>query len=194
MSIINSKPQLYTRQGLWSLFLMCVFPLHFWTLILVFRDLSWLIDRSNLWDAITVASYGMIFAFAESLLVFLIAMLLGFLVPKYWDQKHRIALLSSLILVTALWAMTSQLFVLLNITLPAWFINFFVQQSHPLRALYEVGLVLVTPTVLIPTYMILKSDKVLQVVLDFMDRITLLSVFYLLFDVIGLIIVVIRNV
>ncbi len=194
MTLINSKTQLYTRQGLWSLFLMCAFPFHFWTLILAFRDLSWLIDRSNLWDAISVASYGMIFAFAESLLVFLIAMLLGFLVSKYWDSRRRIALMSSLVLITALWAMASQLFALLSISLPIWLIIFFVQQSHPLRALYVVSLLLVAPTVLIPTYLILKSDKALQVVLGFIDRITLLAAFYLLFDAIGLIIVIIRNV
>ena len=67
----------YSRQGLWSLFLTCAFPLHFWTLILVFRDISWLTDRTNAWDAIGVASYGMIFAFTESVVIFLVAALLG---------------------------------------------------------------------------------------------------------------------
>ena len=194
MTLINSKTQLYTRQGLWSLFLMCAFPLHFWTLILAFRDLSWLIDRSNLWDAISVASYGMIFAFAESVLVFLIAIILGFLVSKYWDVQRRIALMSSLVLITALWAMVDQLFALLGISLPAWFIDFFAQQSHPLRALYVFSLLLVSLTVLPSTYLILKSDKALRVVQGFIERITLLTAFYLLFDVIGLVIVIMRNV
>ena len=90
--------------------------------------------------------------------------------------------------------MTNQLFALLNISLPIWFFNFFVQQSHPLRALYLISLFLVAFTILIPTYLILKSDKALQIVLDFIDRITFLAAFYLLFDVIGLIIVIIRNV
>jgi hypothetical protein len=194
MTIINPKTKLYTRQGLWSLFLMCAFPIHFWTLILAFRDFSWLIDRSNLWDAVGVASYGMIFAFAESLIVFLIAIILGLLVSKYWDPPHRTALLSSLVLITALWAMANQLFALLSISPPTGFLNFFVQQSHPLRALYVVSLLLVSTTILIPTYLILKSDKALQFVLDFIDRITFLAAFYLFFDVIGLIIVIIRNV
>ena len=194
MTLINSRPQLYTRQGLWSLFLMCVFPLHFWTLILAFRDLSWLIDRSNLWDAISVASYGMIFAFAESVLVFLIAILLGFLVSKYWDSQRRIALMSSLVLITALWAMIDQLFALLNISLPMGFLYFIAQQGHPLRVLYVVSLLLIIPTVLIPTYLILKFDRALQAVRSLIDRFTLLAAFYLLFDVVGLIIVIIRNV
>ena len=55
----------YTRQGLWTLFLMCALPLHIWTLILAFRDLPWLTDRTNAWDAFGVMSYGLIFALVE---------------------------------------------------------------------------------------------------------------------------------
>jgi len=194
MTLVKPNSPLYTKQGLWSLFLMCVLPLHFWTLILAFRDLSWLIDRSNLWDAITVASYGMVFAFVESMLIFLIAILLGFLVPKYWDYQHRTALLSILVIITALWAMVDQLFALLNVSLPGGLLYFIAQQGHPLRVLYIIALLLVAPTVLIPTYLILKSDKVFKMVRGLIDRFTLLAAFYLLFDVIGLIIVVIRNV
>ena len=62
--------QRYTRQGLWSLFLMCAFPLHAWTLILAFRDISWLTDRTNAWDAVGVTSYGLVFAFVESMVLF----------------------------------------------------------------------------------------------------------------------------
>ena len=194
MTLVKPNSPLYTKQGLWSLFLMCVLPLHFWTLILAFRDLSWLIDRSNLWDAITVASYGMVFAFVESMLIFLIAILLGFLVPKYWDYQHRTALLSILVIITALWAMVDQLFALLNVSLPGGLLYFIAQQGHPLRVLYIIALLLVAPTVLIPTYLILKSDKVFKMVRGLIGRFTLLAAFYLLFDVIGLIIVVIRNV
>jgi len=194
MTLVKPNSPLYTKQGLWSLFLMCVLPLHFWTLILAFRDLSWLIDRSNLWDAITVASYGMVFAFVESMLIFLIAILLGFLIPKYWDYQHRTALLSILVIITALWAMVDQLFALLNVSLPGGLLYFIAQQGHPLRVLYIIALLLVAPTVLIPTCLILKSDKVFKMVRGLIDRFTLLAAFYLLFDVIGLIIVVIRNV
>jgi len=44
------------------LFLISAFPLHVWTLLLAFRDFSWLTERTNLWDAIGVLSYGLIYA------------------------------------------------------------------------------------------------------------------------------------
>src|SRR5512141_1446140 len=70
----------YTRQGLWSLFLMCAFPLHVWALILAFRDVSWVTERTNSWDAVGVVAYGLLFTLVESVLVFGIMTLLGFLI------------------------------------------------------------------------------------------------------------------
>ena len=83
--MVNFITQRYSRQGLWFLFLISAFPIHFWTLILVFRDISWLTERTNAWDAIGVASYGMVFAFVESVVIFLVLALLGLLTPKQWE-------------------------------------------------------------------------------------------------------------
>ena len=193
MTLANSKSQTYSKQELLSLFLMCAFPLHFWTLILAFRDLSWLIERSNLWDAIGVASYGVIFAFAESVLVFLVAIVLGFLIPKHWQQQ-RIPLLSILVLITAMWSMAGQLYALLGMSFPIWFLDFIARQEHPVRVLYVISLLLVSITVLLPTYLILKSNKALRFVRELIERLTLLATLYLMFDVVGLVIVIIRNI
>jgi hypothetical protein len=193
MTLTDSKMKIYSRQELWLLFLMCSLPLHFWALILAFRDLSWLIERSNLWDAIGVASYGMIFAFAESVLVFLVALILGFLISKHWHQQ-RVALLIILVLITALWSMAGQLHALSGMSFPIWFLNFLVQQEHPVRVLYLLSLLLVSLTVLPPTYLILKSNKALRFVRELIDRLSLLAILYLLFDIVGLVIVIIRNI
>jgi hypothetical protein len=194
MTIVNSKYQFYSKEGLWSLFLMCAFPLHFWTLILAFRDLSWLIERSNFWDAISVAAYGMIFAFIESVVIFLIAALLGFLISKHWGHQQRVALMGILVLVTALWSMAGQVFALLGLTIPTWLGRFLFSSGHPLRYLYLICLFVIVPTVLLPTYVILKPTKALQSIREFIDRITLLATFYLSFDVIALVIVLVRNI
>ena len=97
---------------------MCALPLHAWTLILAFRDLSWLTDRTNAWDAVGVLCYGLLFAFLESVVVFLVASLLGFLTPPRWEPKRRIAVLSIVVLVMSLWAMVTQLFFLTNAQIP----------------------------------------------------------------------------
>lgn len=173
---------------------MCAFPLHAWTLILSFRDLSWLTDRTNAWDAVGVASYGLLFAFAESVVFFLIAALLGFLVACYWDTDRRISLLSILVLVLSLWAMVSQLYFLAGISVPDALIALIVHITHPVRVLYAIALAAVAPTMLVPAFLILRSDRALQFTRGLIERVSLLSMFYLFFDVAGLVIVVIRNI
>ncbi len=183
----------YSLQGLWSLFLMCALPLHAWTMILAFRDVSWVTDRTNAWDAVGVFSYGLVFALLESLFIFVLASLLGFLVSARWDPKWRVSLLSVLVLVLSLWAIVEQLFFLLEVHLPRFLIDLLVHSAHPLRTLYIGVIGLVGLTILIPVVLVLRSQKAVRFVQAVIDRLSLLAMFYLVFDAIGLVIVVIRN-
>jgi hypothetical protein len=184
----------YSRQGLWSLFLVCAFPLHLWTIILAFRDFSWVSERTNSWDAVGVLSYGLIFAFIESVTVFLVAILLGFLISKKWEENRRNVLLGSLVLITSLWAMVSYLFFVLNVSISGNTISFLAGLAHPLRFLYAVSLALVGLTVAIPTYFVLRSEQFFKGVQGLFERLSLLTMFYLFFDFVGLVIVIVRNV
>ena len=184
----------YSKQGLWSLFLVCAFPFHLWTIILAFRDFSWVTERTNSWDAVGVLSYGLIFAFIESVAVFLVTVLLGYLVSKKWSEDRRNALLGNLVMIASLWAMVSYLFFILEVSIPRQTIEFLVNLKHPLRFLYAISLILVGLTVTLPTYFILRSDKLLGFLKGLFERLSLLTLFYLFFDIVGLIIVIIRNV
>jgi len=192
--VVNFITQRYSRQDLWSLFLISAFPLHFWTLILVFRDISWLTERTNAWDAIGVASYGMVFAFVESVVIFLVLALLGLLTPKQWESNRRIAFLAFLILIISTWGIISQLLFLWNVFLPAQAIEFLRHSSHPLRIIYAVCLMVVTPTVLLPAYSFIRSKKAVTFMQNIIERLSLLTMLYLFFDVLGLIIIIIRNI
>ena len=186
--------QRYSKKELWSLFLICAFPLHLWTLIFAFRDISWLTERTNLWDAIGVVSYGMIFAFVESVVIFLVLALLGLILPAQWYSDRRIAFLSLLILLTSVWGMISQLLLVWSVPLPIQAIQFLRSSNHPLRMLYAACLVVVTPTILLPVYLFIKSKKSIAFMQDLIERLSLLATFYLFFDFVGLIIVMIRNI
>ena len=192
--MVNFITQRYSRQDLWSLFLISAFPLHFWTLILVFRDISWLTERTNAWDAIGVASYGMVFAFVESVVIFLVLALLGLLTPKQWESNRRIAFLAFLILIISAWGIISQLLFLWNVFLPAQAIEVLRHSSHPLRIIYAVCLMVVTPTVLLPAYSFIRSKKAVTFMQNIIERLSLLTMLYLFFDVLGLIIIIIRNI
>jgi hypothetical protein len=183
----------YSRSGLWLLFLTTAFPIHLWTIILVIRDFSWVAERTDAWDAVGVAAYGMVFAFVESVVVFIIIALLGLLLPKQWDERKRIAFLGMLVLIVALWAILGQLHFLLGINLPPGITRFLALSGHPLRWLYAGLLVLVSFTVIVPVYIFIRSEGVSGSIYNFLERLAVLSAIYLVFDVIGLIIVIIRN-
>ena len=191
--MVTSSPKWYSRQGLWSLFLVCAFPLHVWTILLAFRDFSWIAERTQAWDAIGVLAYALVFAFVESLVVFLAAILLGLLLPRRWEEGKRIALLSILVLATAFWAMLGQLYFLWNLSPPTPAIQFLSQSDHPLRILYAAVLVLVVPTVLVPSYLVVRSESSTRFILGLIERLSLLASIYLLLDAASLVIVVIRN-
>ena len=184
----------YSKQGLWSLFLICAFPLHAWTLILAFRDFSWVSERTNSWDAVGVISYGLLFAFIESIVVFLVVLLLGFLISKKWDEVRRNSLLGILVLIISLSAIVNYLYFLIPIKLSGETIDFLARLERPLQSIYAVILAVTGSIVLGLTHLTLRSEKFLRGVREFFERISLLSIFYLIFDFMGLIIVIIRNV
>ena len=184
----------YSKSGLWLLFLTTAFPIHLWTIILVLRDFSWVSERTNAWDAVGVAAYGMVFAFVESVIVFAVIVLLGFLLPLQWEENKRLSFLSLLIFIVALWAILGQLYFLLGLSLPTSLIQLLASSSHPLRLLYGGLFLLVLLSVFVPVYLFLRSDKVYHSIHNLIERLAVLSSMYLVFDVIGLIIIVIRNV
>jgi hypothetical protein len=158
-----------------------------------FRDFGWVTERTNAWDAIGVISYGLLSAFIESLLVFLVTTLSGFLLPRRWSIDKRIGFLSLLILITSLWAMVSQLLFLGNVGLPAWAIDSLRNSGHPLRILYAACLAVVTGTVLLPVYFFLMAKKSVPIMQNLIERLSLLTTFYLCFDMLGVIIIFVRN-
>jgi len=173
---------------------MCAFPLHAWTLVMVFRDLSWMAERTNFGDALGGGAYALLFAFVESLVLFLVMTLLGFLVSTAWDQGRRVALVTVLYWIAALWSMIGQLYFLTQFQAPDWLLGFLIQNGHPVRVMYALAFFLVAPTVALPAWFILRSEKAVKFTNSLVERLSLLSAFYLFFDLVGLVFVIVRNV
>lgn len=164
-------------------------------MILVFRDVSWVMERTNVWDAIGVGSYGMVFAFAETVVLFVVFTFLGFfLIPKQWDVGKRVALLSLLVIILSAWGVISQLLFLWNVSPPRSALQFLAQSEHPVRIIYAVSFAIVLPSIGVPVYLFLRSDKLFRSIQGLSEQLSLLTMFYLFFDLAGLVVVIIRNI
>lgn len=172
---------------------MCALPLHIWTFILAFRDFDWVSQRTNSWDAVGVIAYGLIFALVESAVVFVAAILLGFLVSAKWEEKRRIALMGALVVILSLWSMFNQTYFLREMSPPEWLAGIALAVGRPLVTLYALALAAVSLSFAVPAYLILKSDKALRAAGEIMERLSLLMGLYLFFDAVSLVVILIRN-
>ena len=183
----------YTRTGLWQLFVAAAFPLHVWSIILILMDISWVAERTNYWDAIGVASYGLVFAIFESLLIWGVLVMVGFLLTKKWSENKRVVLLGVIALTTALWAMFGQLYFLMEWSFPQGIIQFLARQAHPLRILYMGYLAVIGAIMLLVIYFAIFSEMFQKGFTTLIDRLSTLMGLYLFLDIVSMIVVLIRN-
>lgn len=178
--------------NLWALFLMAAFPTHVWTILLAFQDFAWMTTRNNSWDAVGLGAYGLLAAFVESSFVFMVALLLSLLLPRPWDEKKRLAALTSLIFIAASTGVSNQLYFLNG--LPAGIFTFLAHSGHPLRYLYGVALSAGIAAPALALYFTAASAKFVEITQNIIERLALLTTLYLLLDFAGLVIVIVRNV
>src|ERR1044071_1522291 len=120
----------FTRKGIFQLFMLCVFPIHAWALFAGFRDFSWVAQRTNVWDALGLLSYSIVFALIETTGIFFIVLLCGFLIPNQIDIEKRLAFLGTSFLGVAFWAILGQVYSWLQYPLPGWLIDILHSTNH----------------------------------------------------------------
>ena len=153
-------------------------------------------ERTNPWDAIGVASYGLVNAFLESLFFFITLAFLGLLISTKWHEDRRMALLSVLALIIAFWAIEGQAYFIWGSYkyIPEQILRYISSSERPLRLLYAAVLVMVVPTIILPIYLVLKSDPFLNLIQGLTERLSLLTMLYLFFDFLAVIVIIIRNI
>jgi hypothetical protein len=181
------------KSELWQLFVVTAFPIHVWAIIVILMDISWVAERTHYWDAIGSVGYGLTFTLIESILVFVLLVLIGLVIPKnFWDNK-RVTLLGVLFLITTFWAIVGQLYLIIKPSITTEITLFLVSQKHLTWFLYGCLLLVVTPTVLFGSRLAVCSEKFQASFLKTLNRITPLMELYLFLDIVGITIVAIRN-
>jgi len=189
----------YSLNRIFSIFLACAFPIHLWSLLMVLQDVGWVADRTRVADAFSYVAYSLVFALMESLVVFLIVMLLSLLAYSRWKHGKMAAAIISLYYVTVLWAMAVQVYYYVKGFIPELdaviVYKFYIGSPIITQILILVLLfIIVVGSVVIPLYLLQRWDRYSYGMNEAISRVAVLTSVYLVVDLFGLFLIFARNV
>jgi len=164
----------FSPQDLMHVFVLCAFPIHVWSIIIMLRNVpSWILYMSGD-DIVGSVAYHLMFTIFETLLIYLIILVIGLLIPKRWLPEPFL---------------TTCAVLLIELSIMAIVFQHLVQQYSPLRWMFVACLMtLAISLIIVPR--ISKLQKITRLVAE---RLTILTFLYVFLDIIGVIVVIARN-
>lgn len=169
----------FSRRALWQLFTICAFPVQIWAVLIMLQEMPVLLLRLPAWEILGVIAYTEAYALAESVLLWLILVVLAALLPRQFFRSRLVSQGTLLVLLSSLWA------IVLHFRL-----NAFWQLTTPLRSAWIITYVV---SLILATYYLHQSQKVEGWLLAFVSRVELLATLYVVLGVAGSLVVVGRN-
>ncbi len=183
----------FTKKELRLLFLVCVFPIHLWAIVIIFRDLEYIIFKRDLWYAAGYSGYILAFALVESCLFSIFMFLLGHLLPQKLKQNGKaFTITCALALIFSLWAIGNQVFYIMVETPPRFFSWIMLRIPYHQFLAFTILILMIIASFIIPIWVIIKSNKGQVGVNLLIERISLLSIIYLTIDFLAITAAVIR--
>jgi hypothetical protein len=183
VSLAELRRCLPARGDVWAVFLAIVFPINFWSVIFFLRELPSYLMRMRVWDILGVLAYTQVIALLDSL--FLLAILLGatFLLPIPSIRKHFIVAGTAAAFIAILGVVPFHYKAELLQSFPA------LQQSWVIWGWAAFLVLLLVGAV----YALLRSPRIENRLRNFLDRLAVLSSAYLVFSLLALLVVIVRN-
>jgi hypothetical protein len=191
---MEKSKQKFARGDWFKLFLVCAFPLHLWTILMVFRDVNWVAERTTGWDALGFSGYALFYTLIESLLLFSFIALLSLLIPKAWNKTLRFSVLSLLAFALAGWSIMEQLILIVfwsRLRQLASSFTFLVTTPWSVQVLIVLLIII---SVAVPLLLLRRNEKLQNGVFAILERLTMLSGLYLFLDAVGIVIIIFRNI
>jgi hypothetical protein len=164
-----------------ALYVACSFPIFVWAIANVLVTVSQWLLRLTLWETLGVIAYILGYAFLESLVAFVIALVIALILPRRLVENRFIPL--TMVVLT----LTLGFFIFLNVTQERAML-----QGRYLGAL--AGLAAYLVAAVLAVVFLRRSERVMRLLNGFIDRLMPLTVLYALVGLAGALIVVYRNV
>jgi hypothetical protein len=155
------------------------FPLHVWAMINILAILpAWLL-RLSTWELAGAISYPLVDALLESCILWIGLVGLSIILPKKWFANQFVGLSSALLWLLVAWAVVFQFF----------FDRILLLDTE----LVLIGLLLMAFSFVLVNWIVHRPGRVEGWIKEIAQGLVVLAYIYLLFDLVGLIIIVIRN-
>ena len=159
---------------------------------MIFNDLEFVAERTNMRDSIGYAGYSLMFALAESVLFAIILWAVSQVLPKRWPKSRSLSVIGSIYLILAGASIVDMAGYAFNDA------RISKQYLYGLENFTVLTYALITGAILIALatslLLILKTKRGEKIFAEIFERLMLLSGFYLVLDAVGIIIVIFRNV
>lgn len=189
---MNLKLKLSKTES-WKLLLFCALPVHFWAILMVFKEAETMLFKRDLVYGLGFSGYLLGLAILESVLFFAFIYLLTFIFPKRWEGKTPYLAAAGIALVIAFWALVIRMYYLLAEPSPAWMywilIRAYYRRAISIPLMWTIVILSAgLPVVFIPRWM--PAQKFME---NLVDKLIMLAPLYLLFDLVGIIFMIGRN-
>lgn len=155
------------------------FPLHVWAILNLLAIFpAWLL-RLSIWELAGAVSYPLLDALLESCVLWIGWVVLGFVLPRKWLADKFVALSSALVWILAAWAVLVQ------------FIYDRLLQWGPAQLI--PGLLLVMFSFGLVYWLIVRYKRLEDRIKRGAQGLAVLAYIYVIFDLLGLAVVIIRN-
>ncbi|MBN2550450.1 MAG: hypothetical protein JXB15_14900 [Anaerolineales bacterium] len=173
------NPRLPVRQDLALVWAGCVFVIHLWSFVNLFEALPAWVLHMNIYELAGVIGYVLVFALLESLVVWGVLVLLAAMLPAGWLRTHFLAQGIGLMLVASLFSALvhyNYAWLIQHINLaPIWLAVFLA---------LAVGV----------WYLAGRFTGIERMLRAILQRIEILSWIYIVFDLLGLVVIIVRNI
>lgn len=188
------------RPFLVKLFFLTAFPIHLWSIFQTFQNIGWVAERTTWGDAFGYGSYALLAALVESFLIFLVTVPIFFLLTKIHPPEKALAITSlTYFSIALLWIFRA---IMINNTGDQFFLDSFIhelgeQSGWRLRYRYLailISIIILNIPIIITPVLAIKQNKLTGFLLSFADRVETLMYLFIGMDVIGIAVIIVRNV
>lgn len=184
--IVSFRKRFPKRQEIVTLFLVCVFPTHVWSLIAFLREIPSYVMRLDIGEIAGVFAYTQSFILFETFLILLCVIALACLLPRQLILDRFVSQGAILVLVTSFWVIPvhyqERIVSKLSLNVTNYLIFIFILALTYMVSMFGLSIIL------------RRYPRFESGFQSFVDRLVVLSAIYGLLDLASLFIVIYRNI